>query len=86
MASLPFLLPGEGDEVACAANARLRHIHHRRHDEESIQPGCLPHRARPVAITVYDGLDFPQLQLVQKLMSVEAYLAHEKLIYLVGGY
>lgn len=84
--SHPFFLPGEGNEIACAANARLGHIHHRRHYEESIQPGRLPHSARSVAIAVDDGLNFPQLQFVQELMSVEAYLAHEKLIYLVGGY
>ena len=40
----------------------------------------------PVPISTNDATDFPELQIEEKFTPRDAYLAHDELIDVVGGY
>ena len=39
-----------------------------------------------VAVAANDATDFPELYIVEELMTGDSYLAHEQLVDVVGGY
>ena len=80
-----FFIPRKSDEVGCCIDAVLGKVGMWHKTDICLPANHVAEDALPPSVATDDENDFPLLQLIECLLSVIAYFAHEELVDFVGG-